>query len=153
MAALNIITYNVILSLLVIILASEARGKQHVVVDIINNLNTTGSKSLTIHCKSKDDDLGFHTRLPGEIYNFSFIPDFFWRTLFFCSFTWESEPNPHYLDIYKGYRDQECGLLYWIINANGGCMHCYLDPSTVCYPWNSKASKYMEVGTRNNALM
>lgn len=148
MATLNTISYNVILlSLLIIILTSEASDK--VEVGIINSLNVSGSgENLTLHCKSKDDDLGFHTLIPGYGYYFTFRPKPFYRTLFFCGFTWQDEPSLHYLDVYKGYRDKSCGLVSWDIHADGGCKNCDLPSSAKCYPWNKQPSRYIEIGAK-----
>lgn len=144
MAALKTITYKVIsLSLLVIILSLEARAKyqRKVVVEIINNVTAPiFVRSITIHCKSNDDDLGFHTLMPTKSYNFTFVPNIFFKTLFFCSFTWQGE-ELHYLDVYNGSREQKCGLVSWTIDATGGCKFCAPPSSTVCYQWNKPPSK------------
>ncbi|XP_039048910.1 S-protein homolog 2-like [Hibiscus syriacus] len=67
-------------------------------------------QDLTIHCKSKDDDLGVHVLSYGESYDFEFIPRLFGRTLFFCRMTFNGKS--HWFDVYEGYRDGE---------ANFGC--------------------------------
>ncbi|AEC06001.1 Plant self-incompatibility protein S1 family [Arabidopsis thaliana] len=40
---------------------------------------------LTVHCKSKDDDLGIHTVARSYEYNFKFEDSVFGRTEFFCT--------------------------------------------------------------------
>lgn len=140
MSCLNEITLNVIiLSLLVIILAYGASEAQRTHVSFTNRLPASVSrKNLTIHCKSKNDDLGFHTIMPGpdKFYEFEFWPDWLWRTLFFCSFTWPNEPSLHYLDVYHGWEDRKCKNLWWKIDDCGGCKSCdLLDNPHVCYRW------------------
>ncbi|KEH27013.1 putative plant self-incompatibility S1 [Medicago truncatula] len=80
---------------------------------------------MTVHCKSKNDDLGFHTIMFGQSYVFSFKPivfPIFIATLFFCSFTWPQDPNLHYLDVYDAKND-DCRDCSWKINVDGGCLN------------------------------
>ncbi|XP_039048909.1 S-protein homolog 2-like [Hibiscus syriacus] len=107
---------------------------------IINN-NLKNRKDLTIHCKSKDDDLGVHVLSYGESYDFEFEPDIFWRTLFFCRMTWNGKS--HWYDVYDEYVERLYG-------DSGGCLQIEDDkcvwnviefglctPKTAdCYPWN-----------------
>ncbi|KAE9587756.1 putative plant self-incompatibility S1 [Lupinus albus] len=58
---------------------------------------------LTVHCKSKDDDLGVHVLKYDEEYKFQFEPSFNQNILFFCGFTWDS--NLHRFDIYDQNKD------------------------------------------------
>jgi hypothetical protein len=52
---------------------------------------------LTIHCKSKDDDLGQHVvPFDGE-YTIDFCTNFWRTTVFFCGMSWSSEF--HWFDI------------------------------------------------------
>lgn len=93
---------------------------------------------LTVHCKSKNDDLGFHTLAFGGIYSFRFRPLVFPRwafTLFFCSFTWKGSPYLHYLDIYDEEMDT-CKTCGWKINKNGGCK-LYKGSVKDCHQWKS----------------
>ncbi|KAL5095685.1 hypothetical protein RYX36_000013 [Vicia faba] len=84
----------------------------------------SGSIRLTVHCKSKDDDLGFHTLQSGQIYRFSFKPSAIItiNTLFFCAFTWPGSPYRHYLDVYDQKRNT-CTNCYWLISQQGGCLN------------------------------
>ncbi|AES78431.1 putative plant self-incompatibility S1 [Medicago truncatula] len=102
-------------------------------VTIINDLATQSTPTnLTLHCKSKDDDLGFHTLTIGEKYTFSFKPSYvFWKsTLFFCSFTWPGNPDRHYIEVYKQRRDG-CENREWKMIKTGGYLWGQF------YPWNS----------------
>jgi hypothetical protein len=115
--------------LLIVILAFETSKtigsifptKTHVTVR--NNIDPHPTPiDLTVHCKSKDDDLGFHTLTFGGIYTFSFRPivfPIFKFTLFFCGFTWPENPHRHYLDIYDQALDK-CKFCNWKINKTGG---------------------------------
>lgn len=102
-------------------------------VTIINDITSQSTPTnLGLHCKSKDDDLGFHTLTIGEKYMFSFTPSYvFWQsTLFFCSFTWPGNPNRHYIEVYKQKRDI-CHNCEWKINKTGGYLWGKF------FPWNS----------------
>jgi len=100
-----------------------------VYVEIANFISL---KNLTVHCKDKHNDLGIHKLEYGEIFEFSFRPNFFWKvSLYFCQFTWEG--GSHYFDIYKQSRDR-CIVCVWNIFENGPCKvyRKYSD----CYVWN-----------------
>ncbi|PKI47267.1 hypothetical protein CRG98_032341 [Punica granatum] len=113
--------------------AGLLRHKQY--VEIKNLL--PGEATLTIHCKSKDDDLGSHVLGPLGTFSFHFRPRFIGLTLFFCSFQWKNSPL-YYYDIYKQSRDYDrCTDCLWGIQPNGPCLlndttHAY----TICDQWN-----------------
>ena len=75
---------------------------------------------LTIHCQSKDDDLGVHVLSYNNSFEWSFYPNFFvMNTLFFCKIQWQDKIMP--LDSYEEYRDlygchKRC---YWEIVPKG----------------------------------
>jgi hypothetical protein len=123
--------------LLIILCAFESREASFlnppVRVTIINNVVVPPNPTeITVHCKSKDDDLGFHTLKFGDRYSFSFNPNFIGGgTLFFCSFTWPENPHRHYLDIYDEDHDG-CNDCTWLINLKGGCLN-----SHKCGTWKS----------------
>jgi hypothetical protein len=113
-------------------------------VTIINRvLEPPHPANIIVHCKSKNDDLGFHTLKLYNSYMFSFNPNFFDRTLFFCSFTWPGNPHRHYLDIYSAKRNT-CTNCTWLININGGCLNAYKP----CDTWKS-----IELMDANNTFM
>jgi len=129
--------------LIIVILAFEAReitcGRySRVTVTIINGVQKDPYPTdITLHCKSKDDDLGFHTLKLEESYMFSFKPRFPFGTLFFCSFTWKESPQLHYIDIYDFKRDK-CKHCTWRMNKGGGCRDS--DGTGAfddCRPWKS----------------
>ncbi|KAJ4848700.1 hypothetical protein Tsubulata_043140 [Turnera subulata] len=72
--------------------SSSAVGvaKKHALADqftvwhvyIVNSLSN--NTELSLHCKSKDDDLGFQDMLSGTNFTWSFRENFFRRTLFWC---------------------------------------------------------------------
>lgn len=110
-----------------------------ITVQIINNFNPP--QDLTLHCKSKDDDLGEHTLKVGEEYDFRFRPSVFVfiTTLYFCSFRWPSDTSLHHFDMYIETRDHKCLVCSWKISDQKG--PCKYDPKSHdyknCSPWKS----------------
>ena len=120
--------------LLVLLLTSNSvDGKIHVRIynTLVNDLD------LTIHCKSKDDDLGVQLIHPLDAFEFSFNNRESGETLFFCSFKWKGAFK--WFDIYKDKRDgDQCvrGLCYWNIKQDSLCMINGRERAKVCYPYH-----------------
>ncbi|KAL3729237.1 hypothetical protein ACJRO7_026354 [Eucalyptus globulus] len=97
-----------------------------------------GETTLTVHCKSKDDDLGFHDITITRKWRFSFRPSIFKDTLFFCSFAWPGQFK--WFDIYVQTRDEgECplSLCVWQISPSGPCrFNENTGDFDICFPWN-----------------
>ncbi|KAK4572415.1 hypothetical protein RGQ29_030741 [Quercus rubra] len=51
---------------------------------------------LNFHCKSKNDDLGSRVLAPTNSYKFSFHPDVWATTLFYCSMYWQGDKKLHW---------------------------------------------------------
>ncbi|KAL3725784.1 hypothetical protein ACJRO7_030763 [Eucalyptus globulus] len=78
--------------------------------------------TLTVHCQSKDDDLGFKQIPPSGMWEFRFTPSFWGNTLFSCSFQW---PNHfHHRDVFVQDTDvARCkGLCEWHATSTGPCL-------------------------------
>uniref|UniRef100_A0A0D3DIV3 S-protein homolog n=1 Tax=Brassica oleracea var. oleracea TaxID=109376 RepID=A0A0D3DIV3_BRAOL len=82
--------------------------------------NNLGGPVLTVHCKSKDNDLGVHMVAAKTDYHFSFQPNIWKTTLFFCSFQWNNQVKQ--FDIFDAPRDQDDGYKFnWTIKPDGPC--------------------------------
>ncbi|KAK5813438.1 S-protein homolog 1-like [Gossypium arboreum] len=57
-------------------------------VHVVNDLSN--KKTLLVHCKSKDDDLGIHNIAAGTEYNWKFRPRVFGNTLFWCHLAYDN---------------------------------------------------------------
>ncbi|KDP20160.1 hypothetical protein JCGZ_00010 [Jatropha curcas] len=68
-------------------------------VHIINELR---NDILNVHCKSENDDLGFHTLAKGEAFEFHFRVDFFGATKFWCTFNWGANHGGEYRVFWYG---------------------------------------------------
>lgn len=88
-----------------------------------------GDLTLTVHCKSKDDDIGVKVLPPRASFEFSFRPLYFFKTQFYCSFEWPGQLN--YFDIYVDTRDRKrCRNCFWDVHPDGPCMY------GKCSGWN-----------------
>ncbi|AES61730.1 putative plant self-incompatibility S1 [Medicago truncatula] len=114
-----------------------------VTVYVTNNL--TNYVQLGVHCKDKNNDIGFQSLHFAESYTFTFRPAYMsYRSLYFCGFSFNNEF--HRFDIYVQKRDQtkcehEC---HWQIKESGPCK--INDGSTECFPWNPNVVEDRQLG-------
>ncbi|XP_039026521.1 S-protein homolog 20-like [Hibiscus syriacus] len=102
-----------LLFLVLLFAASEAGFLLHKADILVYNDFTT---DLTIHCKSKNDDLGVHVLPYRNYFEFKFRPHFWGVTLFYCRMEWDG--TTHWFDIYVQNRDSRlCNRCLW----NGFC--------------------------------
>ncbi|KAL2346164.1 hypothetical protein Fmac_000164 [Flemingia macrophylla] len=100
-------------------------------VRITNTLE--GGLDLTVHCKSKDDDIGEQHLHSNAFFDFQFATNIFGTTLFYCSFQWED--NFQWFDIYVEKRDGlRCDDCFWNVQQDGPCFLAK-DKSVDCYYW------------------
>jgi len=131
--AMSVLVKSVLLlSMLMLVWARDTN------VYITNDLE--GREDLNIHCKSGDDDLGQHVLNINQAFKMSFGTNYFWGTLFFCSFQWGNSPLLHF-DVYDQSRDYYlCDECKWYIKKDGPCrFEQQPDNSNIykCYDWNS----------------
>ncbi|KAK8980644.1 hypothetical protein V6N11_072959 [Hibiscus sabdariffa] len=87
--------------------------------------------NLTVHCKSKDDDLGEQHLGYRNYFEFRFRPSIFQNTLFYCSFQWNGRTQ--WFNIYVELRDEPyCSKCMWNIRPDGPCLANY---NNLCLPW------------------
>ncbi|KAI3986366.1 hypothetical protein MKX01_002211 [Papaver californicum] len=76
----------------------------HILVNVSNHIKP----NLTIHCKSKDDDLGEHTLAYAEYFSWKFKVNIIFTTLFWCNMWWIDSNGKQVhggYDIYRYTRD------------------------------------------------
>ncbi|CAI0377210.1 unnamed protein product [Linum tenue] len=89
---------------------------------VINGLE--GNLQLTVHCKSKDDDLGVRVLGPGQSFYFKFWTCVFASTLFHCSFEWPGSGGIHRFDIYDDRHDYlDCAYCERLVKPFGVCKY------------------------------
>lgn len=101
-------------------------------VVVITNNTSEGRFHLTVHCKSKDDDVGEHVPSPNQSYSFSFYDKLFVQTLFYCSFKWNNGGLhwSYIQDVTK------CSTCYWSILESVACLrYDYEKSQPTCYGW------------------
>ncbi|GMI80356.1 hypothetical protein HRI_001704900 [Hibiscus trionum] len=120
-----------LLSLTLLLVSTEAILVPHKVHIIVYN-DLGPRKTLTIHCKSKNNSLGIRHVAYGHYYQFKFRPNFLRNTLFYCSMKWDR--RVHRFDIYVQARDRAvCETCVWKVRPDGPCLFAY---NRVCYSWN-----------------
>jgi len=95
---------------------------------------------VTVHCKSKNDDLGVHVLPLGQGYSFKFRPNLVGTTLFFCSFTWTGQHQIYWFNVFDDKRDAgKCTTCRWIIHEYSMCLQDPKNPGKeICYNYGDK---------------
>jgi len=112
----------------------------HYIVGVRVNVNNTleGNMDLTLHCKSKDDDLGVQLLHHGQSFSWKFNPRFppiIFQTLFFCSFAWTGEFHRFDIYIQGDHKLDNCDYCNWNVFKSGPCrLQERGDP--ICFPWD-----------------
>lgn len=115
-------------------MGSIKRNRIHVTVK--NDM----SMDLALHCKSKDDDLGLQILQPQGSFKFTFWPNVWGTTLYFCTFGWQDQTQ--YFDIFVQRRDTtKCSECVWSIIPTGPCrFNSKTGQFDICYPWKKSLS-------------
>ena len=124
-----------VLLLWLLMLPLGINGKTH--VRVTNGLD--GKLDLTLHCKSKEDDLGEKLLRYEQTFEFSFNPRPSWlaNTLFYCSFRWQGACR--WFDIYRNDRDKYIGKdSDWIVTQAGPCRNPGGGGQPSCYDWKEE---------------
>ncbi|KAF3511747.1 hypothetical protein F2Q69_00000485 [Brassica cretica] len=135
--------YVVVILLFVHLAASRVESMFDIstLKSIVRITNRLGDGStLNLHCKSPDDNLGLKILAPNKSWSFTFRPNIWGTTVFYCHFTWPRET--HSFDIYDDYRDgvrkgNPCIDCTWHIDQNRPCrFNQKTNLFDFCYDWN-----------------
>ncbi|OVA18543.1 Plant self-incompatibility S1 [Macleaya cordata] len=109
---------------------------------VYNELDT--NTPLTIHCKSKDDDLGEHTLSFDQNWNWDFSINIWKTTLFWCNMWWH-DSNGQLIqashDAYSAKRDWRhyCrGNCIWSIRKDGWYYGDQYKQETLMFTWDKQ---------------
>lgn len=106
---------------------------------------------LSVHCRSKNNDLGWHYLSYNSSYEFRFRPNLWGTTLFACEMKWPPS-NSHGVVIYRFKRDYDChftgGTCTWYIKPTGPCMFMK-DYPMMCLGWDQPPNYRMEMQNGN----
>ncbi|KAK8589495.1 hypothetical protein V6N13_088325 [Hibiscus sabdariffa] len=92
---------------------------------------------LRVHCKSKDDDLGWDACPYRLSYSFEFHPEFWGGTVFSCEVKWNGESHcfqPFNQDRYGAIFDP---IIKWYVRPSGPCTIEKYNHRLLCYTWDS----------------
>lgn len=93
---------------------------------------------IDVHCKSKNDDISFHTLDKGELFGWKFRVNILNSTLFFCEF-YNGSTNLGVFEIYRATRDMlRCRICTWKAEEDG--INGYSEPrdpepETLFFKW------------------
>ncbi|KAH8933886.1 hypothetical protein BDL97_18G054200 [Sphagnum fallax] len=113
----------------------QARDAQS--VTILNQLGAGGV--LSLHCMSRDNDLGQQYLQPGENFGFSFHTNFWGTTQFWCTFGWNSHKDAFTVWRGPGFwrnHSQDCYQCLWYVRPEGFYRAQQGDPMTFVVPWD-----------------
>ncbi|CAI0426584.1 unnamed protein product [Linum tenue] len=89
-------------------------------VHVVNEFG--GGRVLTVHCKSRDDNMGTHWVGPNSEYEWRFRPSIFGNTLFWCH-VWKGGSqivyDAYYADDDKLYDRVYMDNSYWVVKDDG----------------------------------
>ncbi|KAI9195691.1 hypothetical protein LWI28_017214 [Acer negundo] len=117
----NAVVVVVLLLLLISLLNQPVLSQnqdQHQHVSITNRLGN--GKNMSLHCQSKDNDLGQHNLADGTGFAWDFSVNTWGTTLFYCDLVWEGVQQYHF-DAYAFDRDYvRCQTqCLWLISTEG----------------------------------
>ncbi|XVF61735.1 hypothetical protein PTKIN_Ptkin08bG0154300 [Pterospermum kingtungense] len=107
-------------------------------VHISNGLNNY--QKLTIHCKSGDDDLGWHVIPVSLEWNWTFRANFFGSTLYWCNMSWSKHQGSFEVFVMNYSMLQKCDFkeCFWSARDDGLYLENDSDGSWLkLYNWTS----------------
>lgn len=133
----SFISQIIILPLLLLFFLSPQCGSAHTVhVAITNELGD--GKNLTVHCKSKNDDIGIHVLLDSDSFGWHFKPNIWGTTCFYCYLYWDGGQAER-VDVYSAYLNCQKNCSWSATQIQGICLGTPdlkgYPPN--CYKWNS----------------
>ncbi|KAJ4966759.1 hypothetical protein NE237_018925 [Protea cynaroides] len=108
--------------------SSIVDAKRH--VRIINELDE--GLTLTVHCQSKDDDLGVHQLAYNTSFDWGFNDNWWGTTLFYCHIEWLHGKKD--FDAYNA-RKQQCVECWWTAKTDALYYLVYETGQTTTYEW------------------
>ncbi|KAI8537897.1 hypothetical protein RHMOL_Rhmol09G0059700 [Rhododendron molle] len=123
---------------------SNADGATDQYIVSIVSVVPNNPKPLRIHCRSGDDDLGYHDLKTGEDFHWSFRLNFFSTTRFYCHFWWDSKDKSfdvfYYYTVADKCQKQRPFTCYWIVRPEGFYLS---NGNATCFPGHLE---HLEVG-------
>ncbi|KAH6774810.1 hypothetical protein C2S51_013214, partial [Perilla frutescens var. frutescens] len=116
MHAMKTLNSKILGPILILIFLTNTHARVH--VQIINQLEF--GRRMSVHCRSREDDLQYQILETGSAVEWNFKVNFFRTTLFYCDVQWENS-NWYHFDAYDAGRDyRRCkSLCRWMISKEG----------------------------------
>lgn len=105
-------------------------------VQVVNEL-PQNSPVLTLHCASKDNDLGYQTLSTSEGFKWKFCDGIFGNTLFFCHLWWDK--NEKAFETYKYKRNTPGSDFRWVSKSDGIYVSVDNGPLGKMYEWDNRS--------------
>lgn len=107
--------------IVVMIVLEIALSHARVYVEVMNRLEN--GRRMNIHCRSREDDLGYHVLEGGGATDWSFNVNLLGTTLFYCDVQWGDSVWFHF-DAFDANRDsRRCKTVCrWMISDDQGLM-------------------------------
>lgn len=100
-------------------------------VSVVNNL----PNPIRYHCASKDDDFGYKTLNVDQSFRWSFCPNFFPNTLYFCHLWWGQKDQA--FEVYNELKfDKKTTDFRWIAKTDGIYLSNQTRTPQKMYNWN-----------------
>ena len=128
------------LALLALLVATSDAGLlRHKVSEVVVN-DLQDNKTLTLHCwKRKGRDLGVKALRPHETFEWTFRPNIWGTTKYYCSFQWKGV-LVNWFDLYIRKRDHEkCRECTWSVREVHICRYdSKANNYNKCFPWKKE---------------
>ncbi|KAF8394156.1 hypothetical protein HHK36_020362 [Tetracentron sinense] len=108
-------SFKLVIILVLALAVRVAIGRQHVYV--VNDLGE--GFTLTVHCASKDDDLGTHFLPYGTNFTWKFRINLFHTTLFWCDFQWGNVTDSYIVFAAEDRYQTFVANTYWLSRQDG----------------------------------
>lgn len=133
--ARNVQLLSLLLALIFLTTCDANSARVHVLItNEISEYHGRPNVTITLHCRSRDGDLGLHQVPYLSNYEFSFKPSIWGRSRYECSVKWDGEC--HRFVAYNQKKDKDkCRVCLWKIKPEAACRYNYAKKSYDCPPW------------------
>lgn len=110
---------------------------------VVQNLS---DKTIRIHCKSSENDLGVHDLVYQQYFSWHFRPNFWRTTSFDCDI--QTVYGSGYYNVFNNDKDTVCGPeCVWMVSNSGPCL--VINPrggKGLCEDWQTKPNSHRKFG-------
>ncbi|KAL0432890.1 UNVERIFIED_CONTAM: S-protein5 [Sesamum latifolium] len=134
------LTQNLLLTialLITMLITSDANGRLLIPKETVVVKNDISGENITIHCYSKDDDLGIHTLPYAANFTWYFHVSIGGTTKFYCDLMTRHGSGNY--GVFDWKLEERCDVYcLWLIQANGLCLvQTACHDQLYCQPWKN----------------